>query len=147
MANPTSTRLYSLLIRLRPLQRGTLMPFSGELIHGSWLNWIRDIAPEVSALVHEGNKRRYFTCSSLQFPINDEGLYNAQRKNIHLPLDPTKTYTIRLTVLRDELYQLFYHALTTFAPQTFSDTSSTRYPFMSIGKQTFLLEEIIADAN
>jgi len=31
------TRLYAFLLKLRPLQQGTLMAFSGELVHGAWL--------------------------------------------------------------------------------------------------------------
>jgi hypothetical protein len=44
MAN---SRLYAFLLKLRPLQQGTLMSFNGELMH-------------------EGNKRQLFTCSNLQ---------------------------------------------------------------------------------
>ncbi len=30
--------LYAMLLKLRPLEQGMLMPFSGELVHGAWLN-------------------------------------------------------------------------------------------------------------
>ncbi|HEU5382395.1 MAG TPA: hypothetical protein VFV38_43835 [Ktedonobacteraceae bacterium] len=32
-------RLYALHLRLRPLQSGTLLPFSGEQAHGAFLRW------------------------------------------------------------------------------------------------------------
>src|SRR5436305_10938851 len=107
----TPTKLYALQLKLRPLEHGTLMPFSGELVHGAWLNWIRAANPDLAALLHEGNKRRLFTCSSLQFPLSPTKILPAQQENKHLPLDPEKLYTIRITLLLGELYPLFYHTL------------------------------------
>src|SRR5690348_12890429 len=93
--SPTApTRLYALLLRLRPLQQGTLMPFSGELIHGAFLKWLLHTAPEVAAWLHEGQKRRLFTCSNLHFAQSMQPLFKAERENIHLPLNPEKTYTL-----------------------------------------------------
>src|SRR5256886_1131751 len=106
------TRLYALLLKVRPLQQGTLMAFSGELVHGAWLHWLQTVAPEVAEWLHEGNKRRLFTCSSLQFPLPPERMREAERENIHLPLNPEKTYTLRITLLLGELFPLFHDALT-----------------------------------
>src|SRR5437763_12732044 len=108
------TRLYALLLKLRPMQQGTLMPFSGELVHGAWLDWLRSAAPDVAAWLHEGNKRRLFTCSSLQFPFSTTRMCEAERNNTHMPLTPEKTYTIRITLLLGELFPLFHKALTDF---------------------------------
>ena len=138
---PTSpAKLYALQLRLRPLQRGTLMPFSGELVHGALLNWLRNAAPEVVSWLHDGNKRRLFTCSSLQFPLPAHRMMEAERENVHLPLDPEKTYLIRLTFLLGDLFPLFYEALMRFHEST---SGKTRPPFIQIGKQLFLLEEVI----
>ena len=133
-------RLYALQLRLRPLQRGTLMPFSGELVHGAFLNWLKSAAPEVVAWLHDGNKRRLFTCSSLQFPLPAQRMSEAERENTHLPLDPEKTYLIRLTLLLGELFPLFHEALMRFHE---SKSGKDRSPFIQIGKQLFLLEEVI----
>lgn len=134
------TQLYALSLRLRPLQQGTLMPFSGELVHGAFLKWLRRAAPRVATWLHEGQKRRFFTCSSLQFERTGYSLLKAERENIHLPLDPQKTYTIRLTLLLSGLFPLFYEALSAFnAPQR--GISNT--PFIQLGKQLFLLEEVV----
>ena len=134
------SRLYALQLRLRSLQRGTLMPFSGELVHGAFLNWLRIAAPEVVTWLHDGNKRRLFTCSSLQFPLPAQRMLEAERENTHLPLDPEKTYLIRLTLLLGELFPLFHEALMRFHE---SKSGKDRSPFMQIGKQLFLLEEVI----
>ena len=138
------TRLYAFLLKLRPLQQGTLMAFSGELVHGAWLKWLSFAAPDVANWLHEGNKRRLFTCSSLQFPIPTARLRDAERDNIHLPLDPEKTYTVRVTLLLGELFPLFYKALTDFNTQKHG---ASKPPFMQIGKQSFLLEEVIVDLD
>src|SRR5712692_8437814 len=107
-------KLYAFLLKLRPLQPGTLMPFSGELVHGAWLDWLRSAAPDVATWLHDGNKRRLFTCSSLQFPVPEPRMREAERNNVHLPLDPAKTYAVRITLLLGELFPLFHNALMHF---------------------------------
>ncbi len=139
-ASSDPARLYALTLRLRPLQAGTLMPFSGEFVHGAFLRWLGSAAPRVAAWLHEGQKRRFFTCSSLQFERAGHSLLKAERENIHLPLDPQKTYTVRLTLLLAGLFPLFYEALTRFDA---SKRGSTNVPFIQLGKQLFLLEEVV----
>jgi CRISPR-associated endoribonuclease Cas6 len=140
--HPAPARLYALLLRLRPLQSGTLMPFSGELVHGAFLRWLQNAAPDVAAWLHDGNKRRLFTCSSLQFPFAEARMRQAERENVHLPLDPEKTYGVRITLLLGELLPLFHEALTHFNRMKAGDK---KLPFMQIGKQMFTLEEVIAE--
>jgi CRISPR-associated endoribonuclease Cas6 len=136
------TRLYAILFKLRPLQQGTLMPFSGEFVQAALLNWLRSAAPDVAAWLHEGNKRRLFTCSSLQFPIPEPRMRQAERNNVHLPLDPEKTYTVRITLLLGELFPLFYDTLMHF---NMTASGGQKPPFMQLGKQVFLLEEVITE--
>jgi hypothetical protein len=46
--SPTSpAKLYAFFLKLRPLQEGTLMSFSGELVHAAWLEWLRSAALDV----------------------------------------------------------------------------------------------------
>src|SRR6266487_212313 len=139
--SPTApARLYAMLLKLRPMQYGTLMPFSGEFVHAALLNWLRSTAPEVATWLHEGNKRRLFTCSSLQFPFPESRMRQAERENVHLPLDPEKIYTVRITLLLGELFPLFYTALMHFNT---SDIGADKLSFIQIGKQLFTLEEVI----
>jgi len=119
------------------------MPFSGELVHAAWLDWLGSAAPNVATWLHEGNKRRLFTCSSLQFSLPQEKLLEVERRNTHWPLSPEKTYTIRVTLLLGELFPLFHKALTDFT-QTGS-TLKGKPPFMRLGKQSLLLEEVILE--
>ncbi len=135
-----SSRLYALILKIRPIQSGTLMPFSGELVHGAFLKWLDASAPDVATWLHEGQKRRLFTCSSLHFPRPMQRFLHAERENIHLPLDPAKTYTLRLTLLLGDLFPLFYNALMNF---NVAQAGSTIPPFLRLGKQLFLLEEVL----
>ena len=56
LSSTTPSKLYAFQLKLRPLERGTIMPFTGEMVHAAWLEWIRAEAPDVSAFLHEGNK-------------------------------------------------------------------------------------------
>jgi CRISPR-associated endoribonuclease Cas6 len=62
----------------------------------------------------------------------------AERENIHLPLDPKKTYTVRLTFLLGELFPILYNAL-----MQFNATGEDSPSFLRLGKQRFLLEEVL----
>lgn len=139
-ASTDPARLYALTLRLRPVQAGTLMPFSGEFVHGAFLRWLGSAAPRVADWLHEGQKRRFFTCSSLQFERAGHSLLKAERENIHLPLDPQKVYTVRLTLLLAGLFPLFYEALIRFDA---SKRGTANVPFIQLGKQLFLLEEVV----
>ena len=46
----TPAKLYAFQLKLRPLREGTLMPFSGELVHAAWLSWLSSAAPEVGIM-------------------------------------------------------------------------------------------------
>lgn len=140
LASAAPARLYAFLLKLRPLKSGTLMPFSGELVHGAWLYWLRCAAPDVATWLHDGNRRRFFTCSSLQFPIPPQRAMEAERENLYLSLDPQKVYIVRITLLLGELFPLFYAALMRFNT---SGIESGNAPFIQIGKQLFWLEEVV----
>jgi CRISPR-associated endoribonuclease Cas6 len=116
------------------------MPFNGELVHGAFLHWLRAAAPDVANWLHEGQKRRIFTCSSLQFNRPHHVLFRAEQENIHLPLDPEETYSVRITLLLGDLFPLLHEALTKFRlARQETDTA----PLLRIGKQRLLLEELI----
>lgn len=133
-------KLYAFVLKLRPLQYGTLMAFSGELVHGAFLRWLNASAPDVAAWLHEGNRRRLFTCSSLCYPFSEARMLDAERRNVHLPLEPENTYTVRLTLLLGDLFPLFHDALLHFSAR---QTRAARPPFIQLGKQLLLLEEVL----
>lgn len=132
-------KLYALMLKLRPLQYGTLMAFSGELVHGAFLRWLHTAAPDVADWLHEGNKRRFFTCSSLCLPVTEARRLDVEHRNVHMPLESENTYTVRLTLLLGELFPLFHEALMNFSSRQVREATP---PFMQLGKQLFLLEEV-----
>jgi CRISPR-associated endoribonuclease Cas6 len=141
IAAPTCpSRLYAVQLRLRPLRYGTLMPFSGELVHGAFLRWLQSVAPDVADWLHEGQKRRFFTCSSLHFNRPAHAMLRAEQENIHLPLDPEQTYPVRLTLLLGDLFPLFHEALTRFRVIL---TRANASHVMQLGKQRFQLEDVL----
>lgn len=135
-----SVNLYALQLRMRPLRMGTLMPFNGELVHGAFLRWLKAAAPDIAMWLHEGQKRRFFTCSSLHFNNTPPAQRRAERENIHLPLDPQKTYAVRITLLLGDLFPVLHEALMPFSA---SAMVSGRSPFLQLGHQLFLLEEVL----
>ena len=142
-AGTAPAKLYAFLLKVRPLEQGTVMPFSGELIHAAWLRWLEATAPDVAHWLHDGNKRRLFTCSSLQFPLPVARVREAERENVFLLVEPEKTYTIRITLLLGELFPLLHEALANFQQQKRAEQP----PFMRIGKHLFLLDEVVASAD
>jgi CRISPR-associated endoribonuclease Cas6 len=138
----TLDRLYALLLKVRPLGRGTLMPFSGQLVQGAWFSWVRSIAPQMVEHLHAWNQRRPYTCSNLQFPLPEARIREAERENRHLLLDPEKVYTVRITLLAGQLYPIIYEAL--LQSRT---VDSAAQPFMRLGEQSFLLETVLSSAD
>ena len=134
--------LYAFYLKLRPIQPGSLMAFNGELVHAAWLDWLRSAAPNIATWLHEGNKRRLFTCSSLKFPIPSIKMRDAELRNVHLPLDPLKTYMIRITLLASQLFPVFSETLMKI--KDISAVGAKNSPFIQLSKQTFLLEEVLA---
>lgn len=143
LSSSSPSKLYALLLKLRLLEGGaghSLMPFSGDLVHAAFLSWVRAAAPDVAGWLHEGNKRRLFTCSSLQFPFPSARMRDFEQRNVHLPLDAEKLYTVRVTLLLGELFPLLYEAL---LHSGMRESATKRQPFMHLSKQSFLLQEAI----
>ncbi len=101
---PLQQHLYALMLKLRPQRAGDLLPNAGHLAHAALLHWFAQVDPSLSARLHEPNAGRPFTCSSLWFP-NEREVAQAQRENRRLPILPGQVYWLRLTLLRDELFQ------------------------------------------
>lgn len=133
--------LNAFYLKLRPIQPGSLMAFNGELVHAAWLDWLRSAAPNIATWLHEGNKRRLFTCSSLKFPFPPAKMRDAERRNVHLPLDPLKTYLIRITLLASQLFPVFNETLMRIKDISAVEVKSS--PFIQLSKQMFLLEEVL----
>jgi hypothetical protein len=122
------------------------MAFSGDMVHAAFLSRVQSIAPEVSQWLHDGNKRRFFTCSSLQFPYATARMRDAEYRNVHLPLEPEKVYSVRITLLLGELFPLLYETWTRFSTQAGANENEGE-PFMRLGKQSFRLQEVVMEGD
>jgi CRISPR-associated endoribonuclease Cas6 len=96
--------LYALMLKLRPQGAGDVLPNAGHLAHAALLHWFAQVDPALVTWLHEPNAKRPFTCSSLWFP-NEREVASAQRENRRLPILSGQVYWLRLTLLRDELFQ------------------------------------------
>ncbi len=137
--------LYALMLKLRPQRAGDLLPNAGHLAHAALLHWFAQVDPALSAWLHEPHAKRPFTCSSLWFP-NEREVALAQRENRRLPILPGQVYWLRLTLLREELFQ----TLTTrfFQPATRTPRAdgppSLDLPSLRLGGMRFEISGLVA---
>lgn len=98
--------LYALMLKLRALSGGELLPHSGQLAHAALLHWFAEVDAAFATRLHEPNLRRPFTCSSLWFTDGGE---SAGRQQAHrrLVIRPDHTYWLRFTLLTESLFQTF----------------------------------------
>lgn len=142
---PSHQHLYALMLKLRPQGAGDLLPNAGHLAHAALLHWFALVDPALSAWLHEPHAKRPFTCSSLWFP-NEREVALAQRENRRLPILPGQVYWLRLTLLRDELFQ----TLTTRFFQPAAHTlradgqPSLDLPSLRLGGMHFEICELVA---
>jgi CRISPR-associated endoribonuclease Cas6 len=102
--NQRKSHIYALMLKLRPRAAGDILPNAGQLAHAALLAWLKEVDPALAARLHEPNNDRPFTCSSLWFP-DERAVALAQRENRRLPIVPSQTYWLRLTLLTDELFR------------------------------------------
>lgn len=105
-ASTSHSHLFGVLLKLRPVAKGDILPNAGQLAHAALLRWLADVQPEVAERLHTPNGERPFTCSSLWFP-NAQGVAAAQQENRRLPILPELTYWLRLTVLDEQVFRIF----------------------------------------
>ena len=70
-ASPTApwaatTQLVGLTLKLQPLQNSTLYPQYAIALHAWWLDQVRQLDPDLSAYLHDGESEKPFTLSALQ---------------------------------------------------------------------------------
>ena len=66
-------RLYSTVIHLRALANGRLSISAGQLAHGAFLEIVRQVDPDLSTRLHNGNGVRPYTLSSLHTSRRSDG--------------------------------------------------------------------------
>lgn len=138
------SHLYALMLKLRPQEAGNILPNAGQLAHAALLAWLAEVDPALTARLHVPNNDRPFTCSSLWFP-DVRVVALAQRTNRRLPILPTQTYWLRLTLLTDDLFRLLTARF--LQPATaMSLDSGPGLPALRLGSVRFDVAELLAMA-
>lgn len=101
--------LFSLLLRLHPVQAGFISPSTGPHVQAAFLNLVRSEDEALATWLHEPNQRRPYTLSLLHgfrhLPISR--VIEAAAKNEPVPVAPEQTYWLRMTLLDATIFQSF----------------------------------------
>jgi CRISPR-associated endoribonuclease Cas6 len=99
--------LFSLLLRLHPLEQGQVFPGSGHHVQAAFLDMVRQGDPRLAEQLHQPNQRRPYTLSLLQgfnhIPATE--LADAMNKNIPIEVQPGQVYWLRITMLDATVFQ------------------------------------------
>lgn len=95
------TELASFTLHLRPTHSTTLPAWLGRSCQAWYLSQLRDLDPTLSEAVHDGNRLRPFTLSSLLPTASGDSL----------TLHPTRSVRLRLSTLHPDVTRLTLNAL------------------------------------
>lgn len=112
--------LFSILLRLHPIQVGWVSPSSGREAHAAFLDIVRQNDENLAEHLHQPNQRRPFTVGLLQGfnHLTAAQLEEATARNQQVQVSPGQVYWLRITILDATLFGvLFQHLIT--RPRTF----------------------------
>ena len=98
--------LFSLLLRLHPIEAGMVAPGAGNQVQAAFLDMIRQMDPALSEWLHTPNQRRPYTVGLLQGfnHVTPTELDEARIRQQMLPVRPGQTYWLRITILDATLF-------------------------------------------
>ncbi len=98
--------LFSLLLRLHPMEVGMVAPGAGNQVQAAFLDMVRQTDPALSEWLHTPNQRRPYTVGLLQGfnHLTPAQLAEARVRQQMLPVQPGQTYWLRITVLDATLF-------------------------------------------
>lgn len=93
--------LYSLLLRLHPLEAGQVAPGAGNHLQAAFLDMVRDANPALSDWLHMPNQRRPYTIGLLQGfnHLKESQIEEMRARQQAVGVMPGQTYWLRLTLL------------------------------------------------
>jgi len=118
--NTERGELFSILLRLHPVEAGWVSPSSGSQAHAAFLDIVRQNDPVLAEQLHQPNQRRPFTVGLLQGfnHMRDKQLDEAITKNEKVQVLPGQVYWLRVTMLDSRIFGSFIQHLIT-KPRTF----------------------------
>jgi len=107
--------LFSLLLRLHPVEPGFVAPGAGNQGQAAFLDMVRQTDPVLSDWLHTPNQRRPYTVGLLQGfnHLTPTQLEEARSCQHMLPVQPGQTYWLRLTMLDATLFGSFAQRIIT----------------------------------
>lgn len=115
--NTERGELFSLLLRLHPLERGQVTPGAGNQIQAAFLDLVRQANPTLSEQLHAPNQRRPYTVGLLQGfnYLAERQVEEARNTQQMLTVQPGQAYWLRLTMLDATIFSIFTQSVLTQA--------------------------------
>ena len=113
--NTERGELFSVLLRLHPVEAGWVSPSSGSQAHAAFLDIVHQNDPALAEQLHQPNKRRPFTVGLLQGfnHLPAAKLEEAITKNQKVQVLPGQVYWLRITMLDSKIFGTFIQHLIT----------------------------------
>src|SRR2546426_5741449 len=107
--------LFSILLRLHPIEAGWVSPSSGSQAHAAFLDIVHQNDATLAEQLHQPNQRRPFTVGLLQGfnHLSAAQLDEAITKNQKVQVLPGQVYWLRITMLDSRLFGTFIQHLIT----------------------------------
>ena len=107
--------LFSLLLRLHPVEPGQIAPGAGNQVQAAFLDMVRQGDSALSDWLHRPNQRRPYTVGLLQGfnHLTRAQLEECRTKQQTIPVLPEQTYWLRITMLDATVFSTFAHSLIT----------------------------------
>jgi CRISPR-associated endoribonuclease Cas6 len=101
--------LFSLLLRLHPIEPGQVSPGAGNQVQATFLDMVRQGDPSLSEWLHTPNQRRPYTVGLLQGfnHLTPAQVEEARTKQQMVDVLPGQTYWLRITMLDATLFSSF----------------------------------------
>ncbi|MGI9057646.1 MAG: CRISPR system precrRNA processing endoribonuclease RAMP protein Cas6 [Ktedonobacteraceae bacterium] len=105
--------LFSLLLRLHPIEAGQVSPGAGNQVQAAFLDMVRQGEPALSEWLHAPNQRRPYSVGLLQGfnHLTPEQIEEARTKQQAVSVLPGQTYWLRITMLDGSIFSSFAQLL------------------------------------
>lgn len=109
------SELFSLLLRLHPVEVGHVSPGSGNQVQAAFLDMVRQGDPALAEWLHTPNQRRPYTLGLLQGfnHLTPDQLADATNHNQPVTVAPGQVYWLRITMLDASVFSSFVQYLLT----------------------------------
>lgn len=108
-SNVERGELFSLLLRLHPIEEGLVALGAGNQVQAAFLDMVRQGDPALAEWLHTPNQRRPYTLGLLQGfnHLSSEQLEEAMVRNLGVMVKPGQTYWLRITMLDATVFGSF----------------------------------------